>query len=137
METEFERFTRGQPINAEMELLRDDPNFVAKQMAEVAVMPRREPLEDVERDLDRGERLALKEMRLSPGWPVLERLLEKALHFHRKAVISISESDPLGNKDAIADQWAYMNALKTAKNMVGVLVDAEVKAFDDEAKGKR
>lgn len=135
-ESEFERFTRGKPINQEMAALRDDPNFVAQQMAEVTVMPRREPLEDVERPLDRGERLALKELRLSPGWPVLERLLERTVLLHRKSVISMSESDPLANKDAIANQWAYLNALKTAKNAVGMLVDEEVRQFDLEAKSE-
>lgn len=131
---QFERYTRGLPINEDFSRLRDDPNFVQKQMAEVAVMPRREPLEDVERELERGERLALKELRMSPGWTVLQRLLEKTIHLHRKSVISISEHDPLANKEKIAEQWAYHGALKIAASAVAGLVDAEVKAFDEEAK---
>lgn len=134
VDPDFEKFTRGQPINEDFAALRDDPNFVSKQMADVMVMPRREPLEDIERELDRGERLALKELRMSPGWPVLERLLEKVVHSHRKSVISMSESDPLGNADGIAKQWAYLTMLKAAKGSVATLVDAEVKAFDEEAK---
>lgn len=136
--TEFERFTRGEPINEEMRELRDDPNFAAKQQqASVLEMPRSQPLEDVERDLDRSEDLALKELRMSPGWPVLKRLLEKTCYLHQKRVISMSENDPLANKDAIANQWAYLNALKMAKNMVTVLVDDEVKRFDQESKGAK
>ena len=127
---QLERFTRGEPINEEMaRVFAQRPEDVSPAAAPARVV------EDVERELERGERLALKEMRMSPGWPVLQRLLEKSLHFHRKSVISMSEHDPLGNKDRNANQWAYLNALKTAKDAVGLLVDAEVKALDEESRG--
>jgi hypothetical protein len=129
---DFENFTRGLPINEDLARLRDDPNFTMP--AAVQPSPARGPIEDVERELDRSEKLALKELRMSPGWPVLERLLEKVVHNHRKSVISMSEADPLSNKDAIAAQWAYLTMLKAARNSVVMLVDAEVKAFDEEAR---
>ena len=139
IESEFERFTRGRPINDEMAALRDDPNFVAKAMAVVGAVAQVEyaapvPVEDVDRELERSEKLALKELRMSPGWPVLERLLEKAVHAHRKYVISMSEHDPLANRDLIANQWAYLNSLKAAKNSVIMRVNSIVQALDEEAK---
>lgn len=134
VDPDFERYTRGRPINEDFARLRDDPNFVTRHPEQPAAQVVHAPLEDVERELERGERLALKELRMSPGWPVLQRLLEKTVHAHRKSVISISEHDPLANKEKIAEQWAYHGALKIATNAVAGLVDAEVKAFDEEAK---
>ena len=132
-ESQIERYTRGFPINETLAAMRDDPNFVARQMAEV--QPRvAEPLDEIERELERSERLALKEMRGGPGWPVLQRLLEKTVHFNKKRVISISESDPLGNQQTIANQWAYQNSLRMAMTAVTELVDAEVKLLDEQAR---
>jgi hypothetical protein len=46
----------------------------------------------------------------------------------------MSQSDPLGNAEKIAQQWAYLNALRAAAQQVTALVDAEVKALDEESK---
>ena len=130
--TDHEKYLAGEPLNDELRDLRDGKT--PEPLAPVLPWPIPEPMEDAERELTLTERLALKELRASDGWNVQMRLLEKCILSHRNSVISMSQRDPLTNKDAIANQWAYLNALKSAKQAIEVLVDAEVKAVDEDAR---
>jgi hypothetical protein len=85
---------------------------------------------DVERELERGERLALKEMVMLPGWAILRRLMEKYFHKQKKSAISMSQADPLGNATKIAERWAYVNAFESVKAQIPVMVQAEIDAMD-------
>lgn len=124
----YDRYLRGQPLNDELAKVRDGSAQQAAVQAQQAARP--EPVEDVERELERGERVALKEMVLSAGWPVLLRLLEKSFHKRRKGAISMSQDDPLGNERKVAEQWARTNAFEQAKREIPLLVLAEIEAMD-------
>ena len=128
--TDHEKYLAGEPLNDELRDLRDGKT--PEPLAPVLPWPIPEPMEDAERDLTRTERLALKELRASDGWPAMMRLLEMTVLLHRKSVITFSERDPLNHKDEIANQWAYLNSLRSAKQAIQALVDAEVKKADEE-----
>jgi len=131
----LEKFHQGTPLNEELAEIQRS----AAGASPGSPVLHREAVEDgakhdAERELTRVERLHLKELRQADGWVVLQRLLERTLFLHRKSVISMSQSDPLGNAEKIAQQWAYLNALRAAAQQVTALVDAEVKALDEESK---
>ena len=128
--TDHEKYLAGEPLNDELRDLRDGKT--PEPQAPVLPWPIPEPMEDAERELTRTERLALKDLRASDGWNVQMRLLEKAIAGHRNSVINMSQRDPLTNKDAIANQWAYLNALKSAKQAIEAMVNEEVKKADED-----
>lgn len=124
----FERYSRGVPLNEELAALRDGAGQQPTQAAPGRT--RLDLVEDVERELERSERLALKEMVMSPGWTVLRRLLEKSFHRQKKGAISVSQDDPLGNAQKIAEVWAYVKALDRVKHEIPVMVQAEIDEMD-------
>ncbi len=124
----FERYSRGMPLSDELAALRDGAAQQTKPEPLGQLRP--EAVEDVERELERSERLALKEMVMSAGWPVLRRLLEKSFHRTKKGAISVSQDDPLGNAQKIAEVWAYVKALDRVKHEIPVMVQAEIDEMD-------
>jgi hypothetical protein len=126
----YGRYSQGLPLTGELAAMRDGTQKPVEEAPRRMTML--EPVEDVERDLERGERIALKEMVLHPGWPVFRRLLEKSFHVQKKGVISISQQDPLGNAQKIAEQWAYLNAAGAVRQQIPLLVQVEINALDGE-----
>jgi hypothetical protein len=122
-----ERYLRGLPLTEEE----------AAKAAETAAMkvlpwPGTGRVDDVERELTRRERQALRELRESDGWPVLIRLQEKIFHESKKSAISLSEANPLANGDEIAQKWAYTMMMRAAALVERSIVEAEVKQADEE-----
>lgn len=129
----YQSYLNGEPLNEEL---------AAVQAGKVVLMENREPvanrqagvIEDAERPLSRTERLELKELRQSDGWPVLMRLLEKRFQTLRKAAINMSQNDPLGNSAEIGKTWAYVGMYARAKIEIEALLEEELKALREEEK---
>jgi hypothetical protein len=132
-----EKFLRGIPLNPELEALREGrqqelPGAVQDGLAGL----QRAPFEELERALTTQERLHLKEIRQEQGWPVLQRLLERACKIHVERAILLSEADPLANGNAIGQAWAYVEMFKRAMAEMNLLVEAELRELELEQKGE-
>ena len=129
--TPHEKYMAGEPLNDELAALRDGRE---KGFYEQPAIPQNLRVitgGDVGRDLTKAERMALRDTRNGPGWPVLVRLLEKTSHIQEKSAIASSQTDPLGNKEAIANNWAYKAMFDRAQIELQMLVEAEVKQLED------
>jgi hypothetical protein len=131
----FQDYLAGEPLNEENAALKrgEDPMSLPQQPTKAT----RAPIEGVDRDLRQQERADLKEMREGPGWPVLERLIEKAFRIHERGAISLSQQDPLGNRDRIAEEWAYVTMVRRAGVEITALVDAEVAQIETKPAKKK
>lgn len=125
----YNKYLAGQPINEEL------ANLKAGKMPEVFELPQlaglagaaaeQRGLGDVEAPLTHEERIALREVRLSPGWPVVHKLLERSAAAYRRAAIQLSETDPLA-KD-LSDLWLSVKLSKELTNrlLFAIAVEAE------------
>jgi hypothetical protein len=123
----FEKFLAKEPLTPELAALRagnlpifDLPEWMngSNQAAAPLVKAGNEPLA-------KNERNALREMRLSAGWQVFQKLLRRAIMRHTDAAVSISQVDPLRNSQAIAESWAYVHMLKRVHQDINLEVDLE------------
>jgi hypothetical protein len=125
--TNFEKYMRGEPLNEELQALRDGklneftlvPGARLPVGAEAAAASLNKPL-------DKAEREALKELRQGPGWGGLQRILQKAIRTHEESAILLSQEDPLGKQSEIAQEWAYVKIFKRVHLEVNLLVEAEI-----------
>jgi hypothetical protein len=127
--TAHEKFLRGEPLTPELEALRDGRDAETTRRPAPA---ERRAYDDVERELNRAERLDLKEFWEMPGQKLYLRIAEKAIHFHQKRAISLSQDDPLANRDAIASAWAYVKMYRSVVAELGVIVNAELAELENE-----
>jgi hypothetical protein len=118
------RYLSGEPLNPELAALRDGK---MDEQISPAASPIQPPAMDPDRDLNKEERLALYEIRTLPGWAVLDRLLEKTCRIHQSKAIILANGDPLRDRDAIAEAFAYAQMYRRAKMELLALADAELK----------
>lgn len=76
--------------------------------------------------LDDDDREHLKRMTLEAGWQVLLRLLERDIQQQENLAKAASMSDPLGDREIIANFWAYVAMLKRGRDRMVAVVDDEI-----------
>jgi hypothetical protein len=104
--SQFDDFLEGKPLTPELALLRagEDRGQVSPPPAAGKEMDFASP----DRELTDAERLDLRQMYHHPGWRVMQRLQQRTLRAREKTVMILSQEDPLGNRDKIAESWAYL-----------------------------
>lgn len=118
--TAFERYLDRKPLNEELAEIAAGqvPSDEPRHPAEIAdkstpedtdrVRPWKEPRPGL---LDwkpsRKQVAALADTIASDGWPVFLDLMKKRLETLRETAITVSQQDPLRNKDVVAEEWAY------------------------------
>lgn len=127
--TAHEKFLRGEPLTPELAAIREGRDTETK--------PRPAPVErrtydDLERELTRPERLDLKEFWEMPGQKLYLRIAEKAIRLHQKRAISLSEDDPLTNRDAMANAWAYVKIFRRVVAELETIVNGELGELENE-----
>lgn len=124
-----DRFLRGEPLTAGLAAMREgrDPQPASRPLS-----TERKAFNDLEREFTRSERLDLKEWQEMPGWELYRRIAEKSIHFHQKRAIALSQDDPLSNRDAVANAWAYVNMLRRAVAELEMVVSMEVAELEKE-----
>jgi hypothetical protein len=127
--TAHEKFLRGEPLTPELAALREGRDPETRPRPAPA---ERRAYDDPERELTRPERLDLKEFWEMPGQKLYLRIAEKAIHFHQKRAISLSQDDPLTNRDAVANAWAYVKVLRRAVAELEVIVNTELAELENE-----
>lgn len=121
----LERYHRGIPLNSELQELHDGVKNAAVAASVLAMPP--PPISDPLRALTKSERGDLRELKLHPGWRVLERLKEKTLQTAEKSAIAKSKIDPLVNAEEIANAWAYLAMLQQGYLALAVGIETELK----------
>ena len=118
----YERYMAGEPINAELAKVRDglvdEPDApVAAPVAAIRV---------VRGELRRADRQELKEAVRGEGWQVALRIRENLLQRLEKSAISLSQDNPLANRDRIAEAWAYKDMFQRAMKQWDLAIEAEL-----------
>lgn len=128
--TAHEKFLRGEPLTPELAAIREgrDPAQATSRPAPAE----RRAYDDPERELSRPERLDLKEFWEMPGQKLYLRIAEKAIHFHQKRAISLSQDDPLTNRDEVANAWAYVKMFRRAVAEMELIVNGEMAELENE-----
>lgn len=128
--TAHEKYLRGEPLTPELAAVRDgrDPGETKPRPAPAE----RRSYDDIERELSRPERLDLKEFWEMPGQKLYLRIAEKAIHLHQKRAISLSQDDPLANRDEVANAWAYVKMFRRVVAELQVIVNGEVAELENE-----
>ena len=124
----FERYLQRDPLNEELAAVQRGelppaPEATIPLQTEATVQ-RPEALRGA---LTRAERVALRELRQSEGYPILQELLKKRFQVFEKRAITISKVDPLLNKDMIAKEWAYLGAMDQVMMDMEAVIAAELK----------
>jgi hypothetical protein len=128
----FENYLNGVPLNPELAAVQKGMVSLVEEPAKAQKPQQRRVIEDVERELTRAERLDLKDLRASEGWPLLMRILERRFQKLHKAAINNSQNDPLGRSAEIAQTWAYVGLYERAKKDMESQVEEELKALRNE-----
>ena len=68
----------------------------------------------------------LKRLQNEPGYLVLLRMFENIVQRYENSAKLLSQTDPLGNKDALAAAWAYAGVAKAIKEELEREVAAEI-----------
>lgn len=76
--------------------------------------------------VDDHDREWLKRLQNEPGYLILMRLLQNIVLRYENSAKLLSQTDPLGNKDALAAAWAYAGVAKMIKNELEREVAAEI-----------
>jgi hypothetical protein len=65
--------------------------------------------------IEEHDREWLKRLQNEPGYLILMRLLQNIVLRYENSAKLLSQTDPLGNKDALAAAWAYAGVAKLIK----------------------
>jgi hypothetical protein len=133
MATNFEKYLAGEPLNEELAALKAGrlPEFELRENAILAQAGGSESFEDDERPLTRDECVALREMRTSAGWPVMQKLIRKTTIAQKKAAMLISEQDPLGAGRELANAWLEVKVWKQLTAQLIWLITIAIESLED------
>jgi hypothetical protein len=132
MASNYEKYLAGEPLNEELAALKAGrlPEFEMRENA-FTQSAESEPREDDEKPLTRDECVALREMRVSAAWPVLQKLIRKTTLAQTKAAMLISEQDPLGAGRDLANAWLEVKVWKQLAAKVTWLIVIAIESLED------
>jgi hypothetical protein len=115
----LERYLKGEPLTPDLEALQagEDSMFAFEE-------PNGARSKDAITDDDREH---LRRMKFEPGWPVLLKLVDREIEKQDDFAQELSMDNPLGNRDKVAEQWAYVAMLRRARNVMVNLLEEEVR----------
>ena len=133
MATNFEKYLAGEPLNEELAALKAGrlPEFELREDAILAHSSESESFEDDAKPLTRDECVALREMRTSAGWPVMQKLIRKTTIAQKKAAMLISEQDPLGAGRELANAWLEVKVWKQLTAQLTWLIVIAIESLED------
>ena len=136
MPTDLEKYLQGEPINAEMAALmagRDPALELEEDQAPApaaAAGKSRRPITDDDRE-------ELRRWSLEPGMQIFRRLVDAWIDRQESQVRQTSLADPLENREAVANGWAYIAMQRRALAAMEGLIQREVDKLKQKPKGKR
>jgi hypothetical protein len=135
MSTDLEKYLQGRPINDDMAALMAgrDPALELEQeqaQASPAAGPDRRPITDDDRE-------ELRRWKLEPGWQIFRRLVDQWIDRQEAHVRQTSLADPLENREAVANGWAYIAMQRRALAAMEALIQRELEQLKATPKDKR
>jgi hypothetical protein len=133
MATNYEKYLAGEPLNEELAALKAGrmPEFEMREAAALNQVPGTESREDDERPLTREECVALRELRTSAGWPVMQKLIRRTTIAHKNAAMLLSEQDPLGAGRELANAWLEVKVWKQLAAQLTWLIVIAIESLED------
>lgn len=113
--TKLEKFLKNEPLTEELRALASGEEDLEQKE------PEAEPSSVISDD----DREVLRRMKYE-GLPILLRLMDEHMEAEEYRVRQMSLNNPLGNKDAIAESWAYVAMQKRLRLLMTSIVDAEI-----------
>jgi hypothetical protein len=127
----FEKYFDRKPLNDELaEILagkraEEIPNAVTQE-GTVKVTERIPRAGLLDWTPTRKQAAALAETVGTEGWAIFLELMKKRLEVLRETAITVSQNDPLRNKDAIAEEWAYHGVYRKVLSDIGPIVQEQL-----------
>jgi hypothetical protein len=120
----LEQYLKGEPLTPELEALQrgEDEAFSVPETSG-------QKLQGAITDDDREH---LRRLKFEPGWPVLLKLVDSEIAKQDDFAKAMSMEDPLGNRDKVAEQWAYVAMLRRARTMMVALLEEEVRRLAEQ-----
>lgn len=118
----LEQYLKGEPLNEELAALKkgEEPLDADSRTSVSAPSP------FDARPLDNDDREHLRRWRYEAGWPLMLRLLDNDTQRLENLAKAASLDNPLGNREEIAAQWAYVAMLRRVRERLVWLVDQEI-----------
>lgn len=119
----LEQFLKGEPLTDELAALKrgEEPSDDEFRSSVSAPSPF-----TAEQPLDDDDREHLRRFKSEPGWNVMMRLLDSDIRHQENLAKAASKSDPLGNREQVANFWAYVSMLEKSKSRMIWLIDEEI-----------
>lgn len=133
----LDAYLSGKPLTEATAALRHPKNTSPNPQEDILkYLQDHMPEDDLIRPLTKEERKKLQKLHGHEGWPVLQRLIKRALQIHENTAITVSQNRPLGNRDRIAEEWFFVNTYKRFMLELDSQVKAEMKILEAENKKK-
>jgi hypothetical protein len=120
----LENFLAGVPLNADMEQLARE--VMEEEAAAIGPDLAMDDPFDPLRPLDDADRKALLKLTQDPGYEVLTRIRKRTCAEAEKAATLVSQENPLGNADKIAQGWAYLAVMRQVIQLEAGTIEAEL-----------
>jgi hypothetical protein len=109
--------------------LRNPPKLVEEPEPEP---PKTVQLTTLAGDIGPYERVWLKRLQNEPGYLLIFKMLNNIVQRFENSARLLSITDPLGNKDAVANAWAYAGVAKALKEQLEREIAMEVAQAEKE-----
>ena len=126
------KYLRGEPLNEELAKVRAG-HYADSELLQIAQQIDEDPvlaIENPEKPLTRDERVALKEIRIAPGWPVLIKVMERLLVAQRRIATSLSEADYKVTGEELASAWLPVQIWKKLIVQMNYAVVMEIEPLE-------
>lgn len=104
----YEDYLQGKPLSPEAAELLDPPPVER-------TLPKNE-LIGFTGEITDDDRAWLKRLIGEPGWIVFLNLVERTIQRRTRMATQMSVIDPLGNREKIADAWAYVSVMRAVSS---------------------
>lgn len=121
----LEQYLKGEPLTDELARLQkgEEPSDLDTDSGGSPFAP---PPFPVARAIDDDDREHLRRLMLEPGWNVMLRLLDNDMVHQENLAKALSTNDPLGNREAVANAWAYIAMLRRGRDRMIMLIDEQI-----------
>jgi hypothetical protein len=122
----LEDYLKGIPLNEDLAALKrgEDPYESTVEAVQAAASTFASAITSL--TITDDDREHLRRLILEPGWRVMIGLLDNEITHQEDTAKAASMNDPLGNRDQVANYWAYVAMLRQARTLVMQLVENEV-----------
>ncbi len=120
----YEDYLQGKPLTEEIAELAD-PRPVERPLPPNELLGFHGEITD-------DDRIWLKRLTHEPGWIVFLNLMERGIQRRVRMATQLSAIDPLGNKEKIADAWAYVSVMKAVSSDTILQLENEIAQLEKQ-----